>query len=128
LEKGAGGEPVVAPRLAGFGIRRAPTSAPKGLLAGRSIAGIGWAIPEGREGLFFVSVFQAGCRRVGLDAGILAKGVMRHFWNIANRACIACAGKIFCGGSGKIFGKIVFLEKSGEVDHVWREIFMNGIS
>jgi len=46
--------------------------------------------------------------RVGLDAEILAKGAMRHFWNIANRAFIACAGKIFCGGSGKISGEIVF--------------------
>ena len=33
--------------------------------------------------------------RGGLDAGILAKGAMRHFWKIANRAIIACAGKIF---------------------------------
>jgi len=31
----------------------------------------------------------------GLDAGILAKGAMRHFWKIANRAIIACPGKIF---------------------------------
>jgi len=34
--------------------------------------------------------------RVGLDAGILAKDAMRHFWKIANRAFIAFAGKIFC--------------------------------
>jgi len=31
----------------------------------------------------------------GSDAGILAKGAMRHFWKIANRAFIACAGKFF---------------------------------
>jgi len=38
-----------------------------------------------------------------LDAGILAKGAMRHFWKIANRAIVAFAGKIFCESSGKNF-------------------------
>jgi len=118
----------MTPRSAGFGIRRASTSAPKGFLAGRSIAGIGWAIPEGREGLFFVSVFQASCMRVGLDAGILAKGAMRHFWKIANRAFIAFAGKDFLWRFRENFWGNCFLEKSGEVDYVWREIFMTGIS
>ncbi len=32
-----------------------------------------------------------------------AKGAMRYFWKIANRAFVACAGKIFCESSGKIF-------------------------
>jgi len=50
--------------------------------------------------------FWVGCMRWGLDAGILAKGAMRHFWKVANRAFIACAGKIFWGNC--------FLEKFGE--------------
>jgi len=51
--------------------------------------------------------FWVGCMRWGLDAGILAKGAMRHFWKIANRAFIAFAGKIFWESFGKIFMEIV---------------------
>jgi len=45
--------------------------------------------------------------RLSLDAGILAKNAMRHFWKIANRAFIACAGKFFEEIPGKNFGEIV---------------------
>jgi len=43
----------------------------------------------------------------GLDAGILAKEAMRHFWKIANRVVVANAGKIFGKIPEKIFGEIV---------------------
>jgi len=43
-----------------------------------------------------------------LDAGILARGVMRHFLKIANHAFIACAGK---------FSVKIFWEKFGKVNH-----------
>ena len=44
------------------------------------VAGMGWAIPEGREGLFFRFRFSGSAAWDGdLDAGILAKGAMRHF-------------------------------------------------
>ena len=45
--------------------------------------------------------------RWGLDAGILAKDAMRHFWKIANRAFIAFGGKIFVKVPGEISGEIV---------------------
>jgi len=45
--------------------------------------------------------------RRGLDAGILVKDAMRHFWKIANRAFIAFAVKIFVKVPGKISGEIV---------------------
>jgi len=54
--------------------------------------------------------------RLGLDAGILAKGAMRHFWKIANRVFIACAGKIFfVEVPGKNSVKI-FWKKFGKVN------------
>ena len=52
-----------------------------------------------------------------MDAGILAKGAMRHFWKIANRAIVAFTGKILVKIPGKISGEIVLREKSDEVDH-----------
>ena len=54
--------------------------------------------------------------RLGLDAGILAKGAMRHFWKIANRAFIAFAERFFVKVPGKISGEIV-LGKFGDVDY-----------
>ena len=50
------------------------------------------------------------------------------FKKIANRAFIAFAGKDFLWRFRENFWGNCFLEKSGEVDYVWREIFMTGIS
>jgi hypothetical protein len=41
---------------------------------------------------------RIGCRN-------LAKGAMRHFWKIANRGFVACAGIIFWESPGKNFEK-----------------------
>ena len=62
----------------------------------------------GRRGLADTGLDSGSASmRRGLDTGILAKGAMRHFWKIANRAIIAFAGKIFVKIPGKIFGEIV---------------------
>jgi len=65
--------------------------------------------------------------RLGLDAGTWRKMRCGIFKKIANRAFIACAGKIFCMLREKFLAKL-FWEKSGEVDHRGIEIFANGIS
>jgi hypothetical protein len=57
--------------------------------------------------------------RLGFDAGILTKDAMRHFWKIANRAFIACAGKIFWESPGKNMGTRIMAGV---------EIFAEGIS
>jgi len=41
--------------------------------------------------------------RLGLDAGIIVKGAMRHFWKIANRVFVAFGGKIFSESLMNIF-------------------------
>jgi hypothetical protein len=41
--------------------------------------------------------------------------------------CRVCR-KDFCENPGKSFWRNCFLEKSGEVNHQWIEIFANGIS
>ncbi len=59
--------------------------------------------------------FWGRLREVRIGCRNRAKGAMRHFWNIANRAIVACAGKIFVKVPGKIFGEIVW-EKFDEVN------------
>jgi len=49
---------------------------------------------EGRA-VFSFRFFWVGCMRLGLDAGIIAKDAMRHFWKIANLAFSAFAAKNF---------------------------------
>ena len=50
------------------------------------------------------------------------------FWKIANRACIACAGKNFCENSGKNFWGKCFGKNLGESINAGLEIFAGGIS
>ena len=64
----------------------------------------------------------------GLDAGILPKGAMRHFWIIANRPLIVCAGKIFCESSGKNYWRNCFGKNLGKSIIAGVEIFADGIS
>ena len=58
----------------------------------------GWLIRAWIQGR--MHEVRIGCRN-------LAKGAMRHFRKIANRAINACAGKIFVKITEKIFGEIV---------------------
>jgi len=46
-------------------------------------------------------------REVRIECRNLANGAMRHFWKIANRAFIACAGRFFVKVPEKVFGEIV---------------------
>jgi len=52
---------------------------------------------------------------------------MRHFRKIANRAIVACAGKIFCESFGKSFWEIVLGKYLIESIIAGVEIFTNGI-
>jgi len=68
----------------------------------------GWLIRDWIRGRLYDA--GRGCKD-------LAKGAMRHFWKITNRAIVACAGKLFWESFGKVLGK--FWEKFVEVDHCW---------
>ena len=61
---------------------------------------------EGRA--VFRSGFQGRLYEVKIGFRNLAKGAMRHFWKIANRAIVAFAGKIFCENPGKSFWRKCF--------------------
>jgi aspartate/methionine/tyrosine aminotransferase len=65
---------------------------------------------------------------LGWDAGILAKDAMRHFWKIANRAIVVCAGKIFWESPGKNFWRTCFWKNLVKWIIAGVEIFADGIS
>jgi len=51
-----------------------------------------------REGGWLLRAWiQGRLHEVGMGCRNPAKGAMRHFWDIANRGIVACAGKIFWG-------------------------------
>jgi len=69
-----------------------------GMHPGKALAG-----GMGRGGWLIRAWIPGLLREVEIVCRNTVKGAMRHFWKIANRAIVACAGKLFCELPGKNF-------------------------
>ena len=83
------------------------------LMFGKGREAPGWAglCRNERKGCFLHSGFQGQLHEVRIGCRNLAKGAMRRFWKIANRAFVACAGKIFWGKFGEVNFVFIVIEE-----------------